>query len=612
MIRLSCFLFSVFILVSIGLAEAGDESTIEQLCKNGGIVQLEARTYTIQNSFTIPSNTDLRGNNNTILRFADECGIPQNIPMIAINNANNVKVSGIRFEGNQDKQTYALNIHSSTHPEQDGKKAYGKQVGTFIYAQNTNNITVTNCAFNDNLGDGLRLSGCTNIEFAYNTGQMGGHDTFFALRSEGIQVHHNNIKPLVNSAIRMLDCSAVRVHHNFIEWVGPRDAGPSIQIQHDKGVMRDIEVCKNVIISSWGPGLWLVGKTNGNDELWLHHNLFVNCGKNHGIYWVGGIIASGYDNARIENNVFDGSYLGAVNFYAVNQGWATSAKTAVTANVLTNSIPGENSGTGGYGVNNQINEQSVSSSQNCYWNNKAGNVKGCSVSSTDLFIDPKTNPTPSGWRWVNNQWECDEVNPAELGNISGNLYDGLNPLTDEEIEQFEFSNIFDIFSLKFDTNINISSANKPDGYKQTDTVDVVVLDNNINPQTRYFVKLDNWTTKVCYEYQGNKSWHFLKTGIKNGKAGEINDFDMWKKADGVGSINNVFIIPGVLNNTNDVQITVFDAFGEEKTIQNYNVSIYKEDLTDAINPLAFLALSIILILLGGILINLQAVRRKWR
>jgi len=70
------------LLFSTGLALAGDETQITEICKNGGVIQLEARTYIISNSFSIPSDTDLRGSNGTVLMLADNCGIPQNIPMI--------------------------------------------------------------------------------------------------------------------------------------------------------------------------------------------------------------------------------------------------------------------------------------------------------------------------------------------------------------------------------------------------------------------------------------------------------------------------------------------------------------------------------------------------
>ena len=125
------------------------------------------------------------------------------------------------------------------------------------------------------------------------------------------------------------------------------DAGPATQIQQDQGEMVDIEVCGNVITNSCGPGLWLVGKTGAYEELWLHDNVFLNTGSNHGISWVGGIIASGYDNALIEKNVFDGSYRAGVCFFAVSCSWATAATATIQNNIFTNTKKGLHGGEGG-------------------------------------------------------------------------------------------------------------------------------------------------------------------------------------------------------------------------------------------------------------------------
>jgi len=168
----------------IDLANASDADTVENLCKNGGVVNFEARTYTFDRSITLKSSDiTLQGQDGTIFQFADECGIPQNVPMIGATGISNITISGIRFEGNQAHQTYALKIHNPNHPEQDGKKAYGNQVGTFIYLINCQNIKVTKCSFNDTLGEGLRCSGCKSIEATHTTGERGGHETFFFRRS---------------------------------------------------------------------------------------------------------------------------------------------------------------------------------------------------------------------------------------------------------------------------------------------------------------------------------------------------------------------------------------------------------------------------------------------
>lgn len=504
---------------SVELAQAGSEGEIKDLCAGGGVVQLEGKTYIISNSFELPSNLELIGTDGTVLMFADNCRIPQNVPMISIKNQKNITIRNIRFEGNQKAQTYALSIPNPNHPEQTGKKAWGNQVNTFIYATNSEGITVTNCAFNDNLGDGLRVSGCKNIEFAYNTGEMGGHDTFFALRSEGIRVHHNNIRTLVNSAIRWLSCSHVRIYNNFIDWRGPRDAGPGMQGQNDGGVSKDVEVCNNVIVSSWGPGMWLVDKTGGNTEIWIHHNLFLNCGGNHGIWWVSGIISSGYNNALIENNVFDGCYQAGITYFAVNNGWATEATATLNANIFTESVPGKRDGSGGYGVQNKISKQSVISKNNCYWNNKAGDVSGCSVSDSDLFIDPKTHETPSGWWWTGSEWQCEEVIPSEMGDIEG-LYDGMEPMTDEELQEFEFNSIFDILEVEFTDSGTTNQTEEDIHYKVQKTesgriaggIKIIGFKDLINIDGVPYIP-DNDSILVKYEAVKAPSFSWNNTGV---------------------------------------------------------------------------------------------------
>jgi len=528
-LRRSFIIILVLCLLS-GHALAGDEKEIVRLCGDGNkIIELEAKTYSISNSFELPSNIELRGQKGTIFKFADECGIPQNIPMISGKTQKNINISGIRFEGNQDHQKYALRYSNPNHPEQSGKKAYGNQIGTFIYLINCENIKVTKCAFNDNLGDGLRLSGCKNIEFSYNTGEMGGHDVFFALRSSGIKVHHNNIKTLVNSACRLLDVNHARIYNNIISWEGPRDAGPAIQIQHDTGTMEDIEVCGNVILSSCCPGLWLVGKASGNEELWLHHNLFMNCGDNR-ISWVGGIIASGYDNTKIENNVFDSCYRGSVVFFAVNSGWATYADAELTANIFTNAKPSQLTGKGGFGVENTISKQEVESSQNCYYNNVGGNVYGCKLSDSDIFINPKEQSTPSGWSWNGKEWSCPEVVPSEM-DVPG----GFEPLSDKEIEEAdqsatEFDNIFDIFKMDFveqaEENDTIILPSGVDA-SQLEATGTIEQYNYSNPYTLINIP-SNGLTSVEVSVEGENGLHTLMIGEKQGRSVIYTNCSLWE------------------------------------------------------------------------------------
>jgi hypothetical protein len=216
--------------------------------------------------------------------------------------------------------------------------------------------------------------------------------------------------------------------------------------------MVDIEVCGNVITNSCGPGLWLVGKTGAHDELWLHDNVFKGCSINDDLPWDGGIIASGYDNALIEKNVFDGSYRVGVCFFAVSSSWATSATATIQNNIFTNTKKGLHGGEGGAGIENSILPQIVNSNANIFWNNAEGNTKGRVSDVGSMEADPKTTATTSGFTWTEKGWQGPQINPKEMGDISvspdgNNSYKDLKPITEEEIQ--EFDNIFDILKVEF-------------------------------------------------------------------------------------------------------------------------------------------------------------------
>ena len=537
---LICFILLFFILLSTSIVQAQDETDIKNLidANSGRIVQFPDGIYTIKNPFSVPSNTELRGSANTVFEFAPNCGIGKNIPMIQLDKVSNVKITNIKFRGNQETQTYALRIPNPGHlnaPSQG--KAWGNQVNTFIYATYSDNITVTYCDFYDNLGDGLRTSYCNNIEFAYNTGSMGGHDILFCLRTSGVRAHHNNLKPLVNAAIRLLDVSHARIYNNVIEWVGPRDAGAAIQIQHDNGEMGDIEVCGNKILNSWGPAFWVVGKTGGNEELWIHDNLVSDAGLNHGIYWVGGVIASGYNNILLENNVFTGSYLGAVNFYAVSLSWATEATAIIRNNLIINSVPGKNNKAGGYGINNEIPKQDVYSTQNLFYSNAGGNYRGSVESTNDIIGNPATTQNPSNWVLINGEWIGPQVNPSTMGYIPTNDFSGLTPLTDEEIRKYEFNDIFDVTTLEFiDNALSLTQGNLiPVGAQWTEKkkaaayIYLAGYEGQITINNHTFIPENPWecarvltgTRNLASKPAGQTSELKLSEGLNNGLHAEL-------------------------------------------------------------------------------------------
>ncbi len=142
----------------------------------------------------------------------------------------------------------------------------------------------------------------------------------YAIGSENVEAWNNKITCRTNSALRVWNSNKVKFHDNVIESFYHWSAGgPGIQIEKSEGIIMDnIEIYNNIIHNTYGPGIWiLTHDTSSTTEdqaknLHIHHNIFYNTGTNPSITWVGGIVASGFHDTLIENNVFDGCYGAAI------------------------------------------------------------------------------------------------------------------------------------------------------------------------------------------------------------------------------------------------------------------------------------------------------------
>ena len=622
------FLLIVLVLLLIGVASAGDEGTINAglQANAGGTYTLPAGTYTVDGQITIPANTNFTGTTSSSGELQSKLVLGQNFclavqePIVRMNS--NCAVSFIDFNGNSENRNGVPTWRG--HNGNGAPKKWGQGYDNFIGAKNVENIRVNNCNFYNNLGDSFRIFTSKNIEFDHNTASKGGHDVFFAVRSEGVSVHDNYIQPRVNSAIRLMDVNNAWVFNNIVKYVKtydgkPYDAGPSIQVQHDSGQMRNIVVCYNTFIDSFGPGLWLVGKkATGNEELSFHHNVFYRAGANHGIIWVGGVIASGYDNAIFENNVFDGSYLGGVNFYATQSGWATSATATVNKCILIDGTPGTYNNKGGYGIYNSIDAQRVTATNTVFYNNKGGDTSGSVTVTGKETMNPRTEPNPTDFTWNSGKsaWECPGLDISKLNMTlvpsGSSVYDGLPEITQAEIDEFEFMNIFSILDVEYSSGLNLTSQ-MPKNYKPVSTGKINIYNNTYMPQTRYYVTTDNYTTKVLYQYNNTTSVHYMLTSYKASGLSGTSNINMWELKGGASRVDDAFVIPGVIDdNANPVKITVYDAAGRETEITGFNTTEYREDLTNAVNPAAYFIAALLFILISGILLNLKVAVNKWK
>lgn len=493
------FLLSYFLITSIGIAQGMTARELNSALQAnaGGIYTIPAGLHVIDETIIVPKGTTLQGTRGqngetlTILKLADNLPWEPFKPMIEASS--NTKFFYLNFDGNSMNQARAQTKNG---------KNWGQGTDNIIKFAYGNGLEVAYCNFYNNLGDGVRATNSENIRIHHNSAWKGGHDVFFIIRSEGAWIWDNNIQPRVNSGIRLMDAKHVRIYNNYIKFVESYDgisydAGPSLQIQQDLGEMNDIEICGNVIINSCGPGLWLVGKSGNSEELWLHDNVFEGSGLNNGISWVGGIIASGYDGALIEKNVFDGSYRAGICFYAVSSAWATSATATVKDNIITNSRQSNHGGEGGYGIENTIGSQTVNCVSNVYWNNAAVNHKGSITCSGCIEADPKTTQMTSGFVWTGSEWQGPQVNPKKMGEIpvgpdGNNSYSNLEPITDEEIHAFD--DIFDILDVQMlDKAIDSNTTPKNDVEETTQGmikggIDIVGYNQMVKLDGEYYIK----------------------------------------------------------------------------------------------------------------------------
>ena len=410
-------------------------------------------TYVINDSLLVGSNTILEGDSTTVIKLANNASWDSLKPLIRQKNDSgnsNITVRGFEVNGN-----YAGNSNITL----------GTGYYNVMYFTYSSNIKVYNMYMHDGTGDGLRVNKGKNIQFYNNTIYKLGHDGLYALRSEDIEAWNNRITCRTNSGLRIWNTNKVKLHDNvigsFYDWSA---GGPGIQIEkgHDQYsnqtyVVNDVEVYNNTINNTYGPGIWIIGIDNTSypkeeaQNVHIHHNTFYNTGTNPNIYWVGGIVAAGFYDTLIENNVFDGVYHAAI-VHMYNTGTTSTSvsytsmfpavatdrgrlgfddvsttiasalaptgsgyTTIVRNNIIVNTQKRtkDPNNTGYAIINNLPDTHTFMLDNNCLYNNTGGNYKNAS-SITDIYVDPlfadqknhnyclmsKTGRW-SGFNWVN-------------------------------------------------------------------------------------------------------------------------------------------------------------------------------------------------------------------
>ena len=392
--------FLFFLVLLPGIAGAADKNDINKKLQQGGIIHLPAGNYVLTDSIILQSNTILEGEPGTIITIPDHAGWPSWKPLISGTGVQNVTIRDLEINANSDGNS---------------ETPHGAGFYNCIHVIDCDNMQVYNCTFHDSLGDGLRTKTSTNIKFYSNLVYRLGHEGFFGIDSQNIECFNNRITTRTDGALRIWNSAQVRFHDNVIDaQLDARGGNPGIQIEDSKGVVNEVEIYNNILIRTWGAGIWLIAYDAGvsnNQGILIHHNLFYEVGQSYNIPYTGGIVNDGIKGTQIYNNVFDGAKNNAFRNQAGGQG--TTIKNNIISNTVEHTVISQ-TGTG-YGIADLVGA-GLSITGNCFYNNQNGNLYQTTSFNDDL-TDPKTHQTSSGWTWTGSTWTCEFVKPMNLGTI---------------------------------------------------------------------------------------------------------------------------------------------------------------------------------------------------
>jgi hypothetical protein len=383
-------IISLIILVLLPLPVlAGDEVKINKMIeKSNGKVQLEGRTYKIDNPIVMKSGVTLLGVEGKT-KFLLKSNVPWStwVPVLDGVNLEKCRIAYITFDMNCDNQ----------------KVKYGKGYHNGMYLKGCKNIEVDHCTFINGKGDGARFKSSSNLKIHDNTARRLGHDGIFVVDCKDVNIYNNRITTRTNAGIRDWNSENVKISRNKIDAQLDGYGGyAGIQIEYSKYFSDpDIEISDNVLMETWGPGVQLIAYSKGlsiNRGITVKQNQFLRTGQSNNIVDTGGISVKGLKGFTITNNVGDGCLN---SFVYVESGGDDSV---IKNNIITNTLPHrekDHSGNG-YGIANRAGA-SLSVKNNCFWNNENGDTYKVTAKSSD-FKDPKKYKTSSGWVWKGGKW----------------------------------------------------------------------------------------------------------------------------------------------------------------------------------------------------------------
>lgn len=379
---------------------------------------------------------DFNGNGKTLTLMQDAPVNPfgEQVPILGSKysaGVNCLKIHDIIFEGNRDHQSKVPTNISHAGSNKNWGIGYHNFIGIGNLKTpaptNSLNCEFYNLEFNNNLGDGIRVEGGTNIIVHDIKGKRGGHDIINLSSVWGGEVCNLDVDMAVNAAVRTRSSRNIKIHDCKINGNTGLAYSPGIQIQSTETNKSSsgIEIYNNYIHGTYGPGIQIAGSVQGNGLVTVRNNLIVSCGHmpaSNKISGVGGIVFDGFEVDIHNNTIYENLGYGIkVGPYDVVSAYKNKAN--IKNNIITltkvSLAPGVVSGCGIADLTDG--RYTVAVNGNCQYGNKLNHYKvnyTNGISADPLFVDPK-----------NGNYHCRVNSPCVLSNGEIGMYAGTQEPT---------------------------------------------------------------------------------------------------------------------------------------------------------------------------------------
>lgn len=299
----------------------------------GGRVELPAGTQVVRSTIRLRPGVELAGHaDGSTLKLADRT----DAPFILANGVDNVKVTGVTFDGGvQSTQGVSLQIDSSSGVTISGCTFIRMKHAVRVYAESgrsASNVVIDSCTFDDIVDFAVRVeSGARDVKITSNTidkvakGQAPSPSAIY-VRGQDVLVQGNTVKSSYDTGVMVAgdDASDVTIQNNTLstDMVGiyfgsgarsgtvtgntitsKRDFG--IHLHDRRGGVVDVQVTQNTI----GP----TGKTGveieGVQQVVLRDNKISDVAQRSGSpdYWRCGVAISKLQDQAAQSVLVEGN-----------------------------------------------------------------------------------------------------------------------------------------------------------------------------------------------------------------------------------------------------------------------------------------------------------------